>query len=82
MELADPSDGEDDSITAAIDVSLTTGDSVKASEVVTAPSTNGHAEDGAASVTDPADEGASGSRIATPQPITPGDAGEPGSSTN
>ena len=46
------------------------------------PSANGHADDTTQHVKDPQEEADPGSRIATPQPITPGDIGSPGASTN
>ncbi|MDH3733556.1 MAG: DivIVA domain-containing protein [Gemmatimonadota bacterium] len=47
-----------------------------------APSANGHSEDTTQRVTDTTEEADSGSRITTHQPITPGDIGSPGASTN
>ncbi len=58
------------------------GDPMDPSDGTAGPSVNGHAEDAAPPVMDPVEEDDSGSRLATPHPITPADAGGPGPSTN
>lgn len=82
IEVEDGDAVDGDVISAAADADAAPGDPVEPAEVLAAPSANGHSEDTAPQVTEAVDEAGSGSRIGTPQAITPGDAGGPGSSTN
>ncbi len=68
----------EEALPAADDVAGTGGDP----DAAAGPSVNGHAEEPAPPVVDPVEEADSGSRLATPHPITPADAGGPGPSTN
>jgi cell division initiation protein len=81
IEIDDVADGDGGAITGAADASATTGDPMQQSDAP-APSTNGQAQDATQHEIDSAEETDSGSRIATSLPITPGDAGGPGSSTS